>query len=997
MFNLQNYQVLRPDGKAFIHFPEKSVLYGLLVICLISLCNTGCSRSFWRKQADEESYRLLVNKMTDYRWTLPRIDVTPSPYSRLYEPYDPDKPPLPPDDPAAHRYMEHMSYDGKIHGYEGWHKFGQSFTVENPQWLDQFGITPDQLSPSDEEPGEAPPVLANMTLTDALELATINSREYQTEIENLYLAALDLTFERFQFNIRFLGFGGEPSTDLEYESIPDGQNSLRSTSRFGISQLMPSGAQWVVELANNTLWLFSGENSTNTSSILSYSLVQPLLRGAGRKVVLENLTLQERIVLYRTRDLARFRKTFFTDIVSSYLDLMQTVQTIANLENNIELLEDQLDRLRAASELREYNRFTTRLKELEPGIVYPPEVADQIEYDERQLILIWNGEMTSEQMKILRETSDNPLFAAAVSDLIQQQTAEQTSLELIQLESRFVNSQNSLRQARQNYQTALDQFKLLLGLPTDFGITLDKSLIIPFQLIDEALSGTTEELKDSIAMIPEPEGSPSIDDYLEVADRFEQVFLELQRQTIDLVEIDADKVKTLVETRRAEANNSTNSVTNLPRLEQDVERDLRLLEDEKSSFDLEKERLKELKVQLVEYREQDSVTPELLELIYEQLGEIRQQLIRISQSLQVLQIGLRVELISLEPFDISMNNAVAYALANRLDLMNAKARVMDARRQMEVAANNLEAVLNVRAEGDIRTPVGTRPFDFRGSLSSFRIGLGFTAPLDQINERNNYRASLINYQQAQRDYMSLEDRVKQQVRQSQRNLMVLQQNFETARQSVRINARQYDITVELANSRNPSPNQGLNILNALDSVLGAQNQLIGIFINYETNRLNIYRDMGMMEIDERGVWEDPFYQGNSTRLGSSPPNLLQGPPLPPPMVQQNSETTSVKESSADVKLVSDLDIPQPASSQLKNTSLPTANVKTAENNETTPNATTQVRPFESNPFLDPSPSESTPAAHELSENTHDQNNELHSDRPSDSGGQRLDLQRLERE
>ncbi|MCA9041046.1 MAG: TolC family protein [Planctomycetaceae bacterium] len=969
----------------------------LLIVCLFSLVTSGCSRTFWREQADDESYRLLANKMNDGRWVLPRIDVSPSPYSRLYDPYDPDRPPLPPDDPAANQYMQRMSYQGIIDGYDSWHEFGQTFTVENPHWLDQFGITPDQLCPPDQRFGEPVPVLNNLTLPDALELASINSREYQTEIENLYLAALDLTLERFQFNVRFLGFGGEPSADLQYESIPDGRNSLALGSRFGVSQLLPSGAQWVVELANNTLWIFSGENSTSTSSVISYSLVQPLLRGAGRKVVLENLTFQERVVLYQTRDLARFRKTFFTDIVSNYLDLLQTVQSIANLENNIDLLEDQLERLRAEAELREFSRFTTRLLELDPAIVFPPEVADQIDYDDRQRILIWKGDMSSEQMKILRGVSNNPQFIAAISDLIQQQTADQTSLELIQLESRFVNSQNSLRQARQNYQTSLDQFKLLLGLPTDFQITIDKSLIAPFQLIDQVLSGTTEELKESIAILPEPEKSPTIDEYLSVVTQFEKTFIQSQRETIKLVEADSEKVKRLLETGRAEAASA--AVSNLPRLQQDVERDLRLLEDEKSSLSVEIEQLAELKADLIEYREQDSLTPELSVEIYEQLGEIRQQLIRISQSLQVIQIGFRVELIKLEPFNMTMEGAVAYALENRLDLMNARARVMDARRQLEVAANTLEGVVDVRAEGDIRTPVGTRPFDFRGTESSFRVGLGFTAPLDQINERNTYRAALVNYQRVKRDYMALEDRVKQQVRQSHRNLTVLRENFETARQSVRINARQYDITVELANSRNPSPNQGLNILNALDSVLTAQNQLIGIFINYETNRLNIHRDMGMMEIDERGLWQDPFYQKTARGTGSEPPRQLQHHILSPRLVDRNLERSSQSHPTTDLKLVS---------GQLTSPAAPRRVVHSDHFatgfTNTTPNPTTSDRPVINRGSRKPITTEVTlserpptkpapPDDKKLNEKKDDQTTHLYRHHPSDSGRD-LGLQRM---
>ena len=126
--------------------------------------------------------------------------------------------------------------------------------------------------------------------------------------------------DRFQFQVRYLGIGGrKPTADGTFQSIPQGQNSITTNKRFGISRLLPAGGQMAVELANNTVWLFAGPNQTNTASTLSYSLVQPLLLGAGRKVVLEGLTQGERNTLYATRDLARFRKTFFSGVVGNFL------------------------------------------------------------------------------------------------------------------------------------------------------------------------------------------------------------------------------------------------------------------------------------------------------------------------------------------------------------------------------------------------------------------------------------------------------------------------------------------------------------------------------------------------------------------------------------------------------------------------------------------------------------------------------------------------------
>ena len=176
-------------------------------------------------------------------------------------------------------------------------------------------------------------------------------------------------------------------------------------------------------------------------------------------------------------------------------------------------------------------------------------------------------------------------------------------------------------------------------------------------------------------------------------------------------------------------------------------------------------------------------------------GSVYESLINLVQSLQVNQIGPRVELLVLQEFTIPMGEAVCIGLENRLDLMNSRAAVMDARRRVEIAANRLQAVLDIRAEGNIGTPTGSRPLDFRGNNSSFRAGIAFTAPLDQIAERNAYRSALIAYQRVRRTYIASEDNVKREIRADWRQLDTLEENLENARQAVRSSARQFRNTV----------------------------------------------------------------------------------------------------------------------------------------------------------------------------------------------------------
>ena len=835
---------------------------GLLMAVSAAAGISGCSRAFWRKQADRDAYDLTVERITDSRWDLPRIDIQPDPRSRFFDPYDPDKPPLPPDDPAASRYMIRA---GLWKGASSWHKLGRAFSIENPGWLEPFGLTPPDEAGDGSSPA-ARPHIEKLSLDQAIELSYIDSREYQTQIEDVYLAALDLTFERFRFGVRYLGLGGrEPTVNLDQSSVPHGENSLALNQRYGVSQLLPSGAQWIVEMANNTLWLFTGRNRMSTASVLSYSVVQPLLLGAGRKVVMENLTQNERDVLYAVRILARFRKTFFANTVSGYLGLIEQRQRVLNEQDNVRRLKEQVKVLRALAS-QPAAEVVESLTKVPADLKIPNNLTAKFGYDKQRKVLYWRGEMSKSQEQALLTLSRNADYQAVVKRLIQQLHQEAVTLPVAQLLSQLANSENDLRSRIQQFQDRLDQFKLLIGLPPDMDITIDEQMLVPFQLIAPQLAATQVTVNGFVKVTEPLEETTPVDTIRNVVTKLEQLAQLVRKNGVDLVQADINRLQQemashLVRKKRKQ---------DFERLQEDVKRDRSLFAGTLKDFAEVLETVRGIRKRA----SVKSLTKDQTRTLIGDIVTVREDLKKILQNLLVIQVDQRVELIKLQQFSMSMQEAVAAGLENRLDLMNAKARVTDARRQVEIAANRLQAVLDVRVEGDIRTRTGNQPLDFRGTESSFRAGIAFTAPIDQIAERNTYRISLINYQRARRDYMALEDQVKFQIRQNHRSLTVLERNFETAREALRRAAQQFDLSVENATAPLPpgqvasaQNSQGLNLLNALRAVLNAQNDLIRIWVQYEQSRLNIYRDMGMMEIDARGIWTDELYQKRQSPQG----------------------------------------------------------------------------------------------------------------------------------
>lgn len=978
---------------------RSATVWCLVVAMSMNTLLSGCSRSFWRRQGEKDAYNAVSEKVTDYRWAVPRYGIKPDPRSRFYDPYDPDKSPLPPDDPAAHTYMHWM--DGK-EGYKGWHELGQELSVENPDWLSAFGLSSldGQIVPIDG--GSRFPKLENLTLKDALELSYIHSREYQTEIENVYLAALALTAQRFEFGVRYLGGFGEPFVDGDAVSVPDGRNSFGLSSGMGIRQLLPSGAQWIVELTNNTLWVFSNGSSTSSASTLSYSIVQPLFLGAGRKVVLESLTQAERNVLYAIRDLARFRKEFFTDTVaggSGFLSLLQQAQTIDNQIFNLRLLNDRIERTRAsAAQLP--NRTSTDLSELPDGFETPIEFVGRLGHQEGDGVrpgrLYWRGPMTRDELQAIRALSTDrqyleavaelerilfaeirqPLerlpegfaipealaegerlrFDAATSELVWRgplfnsdadefegmaarypELSEVTSqmisrlapeirnLQLAQLQNRLARDENSLRDAQRRYRDLVDSFKLQLGLPTDMEVSIDRSLLDPFILIAPELLEIENQIKpfirDEIRRI-NPD-APEMATFRDVVRRLRELQSLVGKEGFSLVNSDLQEVRSIVDANQSGSPprgvRQIFDDETLNRLALEIEQDERQLDNIESSFRRQGVLIDQLEVfaalddfesllKSLDTQNQDGKVDvnelpdvwdnffraradinadgsvdqrEMVVTLMKSMLQINEEMLRVTQSLLVIQIGLRAEKVPLNIFRLpegdvwpSMERCVEIGLENRLDLMNSRAEVMDSRRLVEVAANRLEAVLDVVVDGDIASTSSESPVDFRGDLGSFRAGFRFTAPVDLITERNAYNTSLVNYQRRRRAYMLFEDQVKLQIRQSYRQLDVLRINVENDRKSVRLSAQEYDQAAEQATRTDTN---ALNLLNALNGILTAQNSLIRDWVNYEGNRLNIFRDMGIMEIDPRGIWYDDFYQPSDSASQPSPPS----PVIPP--------------------------------------------------------------------------------------------------------------------
>lgn len=460
----------------------------ILVLCVAAaIVVSGCSRTKYRLRADRDAYAAIAERNCDPRWQVADVGIDIDPRSRYFDAYDPDHSPMPQDDPSSHQYMHVV--DGKT-GWKHWHDNGDRVELENPAWREALAEYVETTVDG----------VVKLDVDGAIRLAYIHSPSHQRQLETLYLSALDVSAQRFRLDTQFFGGydaryahnGSLLAPGLAYSPVlrrfvitpaidVDGAENNRLTvgRPFGADpaasarRRFATAGELLVGFANSFVFEFTSGDANLATSLANFSFIQPLLRGAGKDVALEDLTFDERKLLANLRAYGQFRQGFYTQVaigelgvtgpqrfggstnlqsfsgsggVGGYLDLLQQGQRIRNAEDNLSLQLRTLARLNA---------------------LY-----------------------------------DNDLTTLVQVDQFRQSVQTQRSALLI--------SRNGLELALDRYKTST------LGLPPDLVVELDKSLIQQFQLVpreatiiqDSLLElqkrvGDVSELLDGLSKIAE--------------------------------------------------------------------------------------------------------------------------------------------------------------------------------------------------------------------------------------------------------------------------------------------------------------------------------------------------------------------------------------------------------------------------------------------------------------------------------------------------------------
>ena len=926
--------------------------FGVAVVFTAAI--TGCSRGRYYLQADREVDALLKEKSCDPRWEVPfDYNVRSDKRSRFFDPYNQIFPPMPPDDPTSHRYMHCV--DGK-RGFNRWHINGDRTTLDNPDWRSRLGEVVDITESGAIE----------LSSQSAMRLAYLNSISWWDQLQTLYLSALDVSTERFKFDVQFYG-GNTTSYRNRGPLNPSGQVTQWGTdTNLQARRYLATAGQLVVGLVNSVVWTFSGPNQYANVSLVDFTFIQPLLQNSGRSIALEPLTIVERTLLANLRQLQFYRQGFYLQVVFG-ANQPQRLQrrggffggtgfggfsgTGVGGFGNIGgvFFGGQGNGLQTAGGGTGGAGFAGGGAAKLGGFVGILQSRQQIRNQEQNL---------AAQLRALAQLDAN-LEAGLVG-------VEQVD----QLRQSVETSRATLLQAKTGLANQIETFKVnTLNIPSDTAMALDETFIKPFQFISPEMQalqngigdflatysfGAEEPLKevddprqdpiddDSTALervppvgdeesaepllLPAPvdqndQGNTAEETAQEVSLKKEQSVSQPQADLKeDLKETDkmlADADQSLITASLEKLDllrdqvelQAVDVMSDLQRVEPDAAyrisrmrptdketftREMRLLND-----DLER-LLKQIDKNETEIeRLGEALVPENLRETADAVVVLVSEIAAAVDEMSLIQARARVEAIAIHPERIDPDIAFEISRANRLDWMNNRAALVDQWRLIQFNAMSLLAGLDLEIDGNLST-TGNNPARFRAPTGEMGGRLRFDAPLTRLIERNNFRQSILDYQQVRRQQIRYEDRIKLSIRQLLRQLELDERNLETQRRAVIIAIRRVDQTrLSLSQPAPPppplsadgsipivdtaagqlAPTATLNLIYAFNDLRSSQDALTSIWVNYYATRASLAYQLGVMDLDEHGVWMDKPFE-DCSRMSN------EEMPLPPPVPQE---------------------------------------------------------------------------------------------------------------
>jgi hypothetical protein len=362
-------------------------------ILAVLLTLAGCTADYYEREADRQVQQLVKDRQNKTIGYQPQVEAEVDhkavlPTTRAYAkiPQTPIPSPSPSQVEPQKVVLTYEALGPRRFDWpetNGLPQLSYSYEALDAQIRQRLQFGPPSL-------GERP---LRLDFFESLSYGAQHSRDYENQMERLYLAALNVTLQRHLFEPRPFAGGtlryDGAQADARYRA------ALTSTARAGVRQKLPYGGELVAQGLVDFVNALDGSATSGEAAGVVLSASIPLLRGAGM-VNLEPLIDGERQLVYQVRSFENFRRDYVITVAQQYFRLLNLQQAVLDRRLN-------------------YASFVT-----------------------------------------LTERSRALYQAGRVAYLELQRSLQE-----------LLSAQSSLIDSQETYNSALDDFKLLLGMPTD--------------------------------------------------------------------------------------------------------------------------------------------------------------------------------------------------------------------------------------------------------------------------------------------------------------------------------------------------------------------------------------------------------------------------------------------------------------------------------------------------------------------------------------------------
>lgn len=952
-------------------------------LAVTTLSLTGCSRRYHRRDADQQVREILSEKDACEPYDLPAdFNVYPDPRARFNDHADPDCPVLPNPWPTLNQYQlpplvsgnpaasdledgttveepatgdpsaEELPEPAAASSEElptGTAESEEDDTPADSADRDAGGLRivpipqatwediPDVCLPrmiefasvrEEYQRSYAAPVPANLasdaprlSLPNVMELALINSREYQTRKEILYQVALRLTRQRFEFQLRPSQFGN--GTAANYRSLNSAGrqvNTLGVPTQAVLTQTTATAGQFLASFANNVLLTFNGPQgfAADVNSEILFDFQQTIFQ---RDIVFEQLTQAERDVIYASRDLIRFRRQLFRDLASQYYNLLLSYRAIeiasqdyfSNLRGYLQgqaeyefrgglprVQVDQFEQnaLRSRSDLvSRCNQLETQLDRLKLAVGLPPEMPLNLALAELEAL------SASDESTVARE-----LISRARRELVSQKQRRQSDLTaLVNAASVLINRIEDIRNLSQQLETSKNPTPSDNAQPPASESQQNDNQVSERRYLEVASQLAVLEAKSRVDAL---RGELAQDQENDTALLALQVFGRNVELTSSVLEL----ARRLIRYRRLTGGGdpltqltddpAAGLLTTPPTERLGAARDyLAELSDELTAMEVEFSDLEAeaTLLQLPSYveraetllRQADQLLDALAAGIIPTNPAAYAKLIdqTVDETIQLATESITASGGGLGEIEVAEEAAMLTALVQRLDLRNRRGELADSRRQVKFTADDLRSIFDLRATQILRSPGDVnQPFNFSFDDSETRLSIALDTPLNRRQQRNNYRAALINYNRAIRTLIEAEDNVKFEIRDNLRGLRLRRDQYEIGVKSAALAFERVSSTrlqLQLATGDVVAR----DFLEAQQAYTAALSSVASQHIGFILDRVELFFDLEAIRLDQVGYWpglldeemqppvDTNFFENNPRPYGRLVPHLKYSPEI----------------------------------------------------------------------------------------------------------------------